>query len=258
MYSTNSGSRSYRDVWTTKNFDGTTFRDGTPIPEKPTFSEWVNFGAPAWCYPNGNISNNPEYGKLYNWYAAAGYMGIDQPTKQLAPYGWKVPNEYEYSNLYRGVYYSTGSGGNAEEYPKWWREIGTKHWNTDVTNPGSYSNNILGFTAFAAGRRSNEAGGNNGFEDFGTAAFFYLAYVRNINIQTLPFPFPPIYSANRSYYYVTNYNAVLAQPDGNPNNRVGGCSVRFVKENMNTPGVYGRPLIQYLGVWDYDTVLANG
>ena len=56
-------------VWTKKNLDVTTYRNGDPIPEVTDPTQWKNLKTGAWCYYNNDASNNATYGKLYNWYA---------------------------------------------------------------------------------------------------------------------------------------------------------------------------------------------
>ena len=82
-------------VWTTKNLDVATFRNGDPIPEAKTDEEWKAAGEnkqPAWCYYENNTANGTKYGKLYNWYAVKDYRG-------LAPAGWHVPTDEEWTVL---------------------------------------------------------------------------------------------------------------------------------------------------------------
>lgn len=66
-------------IWTVENFRSTKYSDGTPIPLSGYF--WYD----------DDISNNNNYGALYNWYV------ID--TKKLAPKGWHVPSDAEWDTL---------------------------------------------------------------------------------------------------------------------------------------------------------------
>ena len=80
-------------VWTTKNLDAATFRNGDLIPEAKTDEEWIAAGKnkqPAWCYYENDIKNGTKYGKLYNWYAVVDARG-------LAPAGWHVPTDEEWT-----------------------------------------------------------------------------------------------------------------------------------------------------------------
>jgi uncharacterized protein (TIGR02145 family) len=81
--------------WSVNNLNVTSFRNGDAIPEARTNEAWVNAGRdgkPAWC----NFGNDKRYdqkcGKLYNWFA------VNDP-RGLAPEGWHVPSDTEWSVL---------------------------------------------------------------------------------------------------------------------------------------------------------------
>jgi len=80
-------------VWMTKNLEVTTFRNGDPIPQAASDEAWALAGKnkqPAWCY------NGEHYGKLYNWYAVHDPRG-------LAPEGWHVPTDQEWTALEKAL-----------------------------------------------------------------------------------------------------------------------------------------------------------
>jgi uncharacterized protein (TIGR02145 family) len=82
-------------VWMTKNLNVDKFRNGDHIPEAKTPQEWVRaiqWGQPAWCYYENNATKGAKYGKLYNWYA------VNDP-RGLAPQGWKIPSDEDWSIL---------------------------------------------------------------------------------------------------------------------------------------------------------------
>lgn len=84
-----------KQVWMTQNLNVDKFRNGDPIPEAKTDEEWIKAGEngePAWCYYKNNPDNGDRYGKLYNWYA------VNDP-RGLAPEGWKIPSDEEWSRL---------------------------------------------------------------------------------------------------------------------------------------------------------------
>lgn len=149
-------------VWATKNLDVTTYSDGTVIPQvTDDQTAWSNLTTGAWCYQNNDAANNATYGKLYNWYAVAGIYdaaSLANPTlrKKLAPTGWHVPTDAEWTTL------TTCLGGESVAGGKM-KETGTAHWlspNTDATNSS-------GFTALPGGYRDPEPGpfpfGSTGF-----------------------------------------------------------------------------------------------
>jgi uncharacterized protein (TIGR02145 family) len=88
-------------VWTNKNLDVTTYRDGTPIPQVTDPTAWANLTTGAWCYYNNDPAYGAIYGKLYNWFAVIGINDNDPntPNKILAPLGWHVPNDNEWTTL---------------------------------------------------------------------------------------------------------------------------------------------------------------
>ena len=82
-------------VWTTKNLDVSTFRNGDEIPQVTSTEEWESAtrnNKPAWCYYNNDPANGTKYGKLYNWYAVSDSRG-------LAPIGYHIPTIQEWTIL---------------------------------------------------------------------------------------------------------------------------------------------------------------
>jgi uncharacterized protein (TIGR02145 family) len=82
-------------VWTTKNLDVSTFRNGDVIPQASTDEAWEAAGEnkqPAWCYYDNDTANASKYGKLYNWYA------VNDP-RGLAPAGYHIPSDAEWTVL---------------------------------------------------------------------------------------------------------------------------------------------------------------
>lgn len=82
-------------VWTSKNLDVSTYRNGDLIRYASTPAEWLdaaNKGEGAWCYYNNDPKNGEIYGKLYNWYA------VNDP-RVLAPLGYHIPSDAEWTVL---------------------------------------------------------------------------------------------------------------------------------------------------------------
>ena len=82
-------------VWTKKNLDLRTFRNGDPIPEAKTKAEWIQAGIDkqaAYCYYDNNKANGKKYGIIYNYYAISDPRG-------LIPEGYHVPSEAEWLKL---------------------------------------------------------------------------------------------------------------------------------------------------------------
>lgn len=88
--------------WMTSNLSVECFRNGDFIQETKSDDDWIkafNDKKPAWCYFENDPLNGVKYGKLYNSYA------VNDP-RGLAPEGWHIPNDKEWSiliNLLGGV-----------------------------------------------------------------------------------------------------------------------------------------------------------
>ena len=146
-------------TWTTKNLDVTTYRDGTPIPQVTDPAAWAALTTGAWCYYNNDAANGTTYGKLYNWYAVAGIHDSDPntPNKILAPIGFHVPSDAEWTTLIDYL----GGGGVAGGKMK---EVGETHW----ASPNISATNTSGFTALPGGLRYGSG------EVFEGGAFNYI------------------------------------------------------------------------------------
>jgi uncharacterized protein (TIGR02145 family) len=133
-------------TWTTKNLDIATYSDGTIIPQVTDPTAWSKLTTGAWCHYNNDPVNGTTYGKLYNWYAVAGIHDTDPntPNKKLAPTGYHVPTDAEWSTLTTylgGVFLAGGKMKSA----------GTTLW----TSPNTGATNSSGFTGLPGGGRYN-------------------------------------------------------------------------------------------------------
>ena len=82
-------------VWTSKNLDVSTFRNGEPIPEAKNAKQWAEASekrTAAFCYYDFDSENGKVYGKLYNWYAV-------NDSRGLAPKGYHIPSDAEWQIL---------------------------------------------------------------------------------------------------------------------------------------------------------------
>jgi uncharacterized protein (TIGR02145 family) len=136
-------------IWSSTNLDVTTYRDGTPIPQVTDPIQLANLATGAWCYNNNDPSNGSIYGKLYNWYAVAGIHDNDPNTtnKILAPNGWHIPTDLEWTTLttFLGGENLEGTGGKM-------KSTGTLFWQ----NPNTGASNISGFTGLPGGKRYDD------------------------------------------------------------------------------------------------------
>lgn len=93
-------------VWMAANLRVSRYADGSNIPVVAPQSIWGTIATGACCSYNNFISNDVQYGKYYNWFA------VNDP-RQLAPNGWRVPDENDWSNL---VFYLGNDVANKLRY----------------------------------------------------------------------------------------------------------------------------------------------
>lgn len=138
-------------VWMVENLKTTKYVDGTSIPLVNDGTAWTNLATSGYCWYNNDAANKTTFGALYNWYAVN--------TGKIAPIGWHVPTNTEWTTL---TTYLTnngfGYGGSGSEIAK--SMASTSGWVTsssagDVGNDQS-SNNSSGFAAFPGGLRTND------------------------------------------------------------------------------------------------------
>jgi uncharacterized protein (TIGR02145 family) len=82
-------------IWTSRNLDVSTYRNGETIRHASTQQEWqdaASKGEGAWGYYENDPKNGEMYGKLYNWYAVNDKRG-------LAPELYHIPSDAEWSVL---------------------------------------------------------------------------------------------------------------------------------------------------------------
>jgi len=147
-------------VWSTKNLNVSRYRDGTPIPQVTDPVQWPNLTTGAWCYYNNSTTNGAIYGKLYNWYAVAGIYNIaslSNPAlrKKLAPTGWHVPSDGEWSNLINCLDPNANGGSNLPNIAGGkMKATGTIQAGTGLwQDPNTDATNALGFTVLPGGCR---------------------------------------------------------------------------------------------------------
>ena len=132
-------------IWSSTNLDVTTYRDGTPIPQVTNYLQWTNLTTGAWRYYNDDPANGSIYGKLYNWYAVAGIydtasLNDSSLRKQLAPQGWHIPTDEEWTILTDFLGGQSLAGGKM-------KSTGTSHW----LSPNTAATNSSGFTGLPGG-----------------------------------------------------------------------------------------------------------
>lgn len=78
-------------VWMVGNLKTTKYNNGVSIPLISNGSVWSNLSTPGYCWYGNDAVNNTQYGALYNWYTVN--------NGQLAPTGWHVPTDADWSIL---------------------------------------------------------------------------------------------------------------------------------------------------------------
>ena len=129
-------------IWTTKNLDVSTFRNGEAIPEAKNAEEWVKAGEskqPAWCYYDNDPKNSEVYGKLYNWYAV-------NDSRGLAPKGYHIPSDAEWTVL------TDFLGGEDKAGKKMKSKTGWQGWEKNGKKSGNGTNSS-GFNGLPVGNR---------------------------------------------------------------------------------------------------------
>jgi uncharacterized protein (TIGR02145 family) len=187
-------------IWSSTNLDVTTYRDGTPIPQVTDPTAWAGLTTGAWCYYNNTTANGITYGKLYNWYAVAGIHDTDPstPNKILAPQGWHVPSDAEWTTLTDFLGGGQVAGGKM-------KSTGTSLW----SSPNTAATNESGFSGLPGGYRY----GDGTFYSIGLIGFWW---------------------SSSEYNTTGAWSRKLRYADGDANwgldNKGGGFSVRCLRD----------------------------
>lgn len=144
-----------------ENLKVTKYTDGTPIPQVTDPTLWANLTTGAWCYYNNDPAQGAIYGKLYNWYAVAGIYDAASAAnsalrKKLAPIGWDVPSDGQWSSLINCLDPNAAGGDNPNVSGGKMKAIGTIQDGNGIWQfPNTGANNISGFTGLPGGSRSD-------------------------------------------------------------------------------------------------------
>ena len=141
-------------TFTKTNLNVSKYSDGTLIPQVTDGTQWANLTTGAWCYYNNTTANGATYGKLYNWYAVVGIYdaaSANNPAlrKKLAPTGWHVPTDPEWTQLTDCLGGQVVAGGKMKSTGT--IQAGTGLWQS----PNTAATNESGFTGLPAGYRIN-------------------------------------------------------------------------------------------------------
>lgn len=135
--------------WMEKNLNTSFYRNGDTIPYVTNATQWANLTSGAWCYYNNDPANGEIYGKLYNWYAV-------NDSRGLAPTGWHIPTDAEWTTLTTTLGGESVAGGKMKSAGTTWRTP-------------SLGNNSSGFTGLPGGVCDL----NGSFFQIGTHGYFW-------------------------------------------------------------------------------------
>ena len=159
-------------TWMVENLRTTKYNDGTSIPNVTDATAWGNLTTPGVCtYKNtSNTDTINTYGRLYNWYTVN--------TGKLAPTGWHVPSDAEWTTLENylianGYNYDGTTTGN-----KYAKALASATGWYSYSSTGAVGNtdypakrNVTGFTALPGGYRY----GGGAFYDIGYYGYWWSA-----------------------------------------------------------------------------------
>lgn len=223
--------------WQKENLNVSKYSDGTPIPQVTDPTEWENVTTGAWCYFNNDPTNGAIYGKLYNWYAVKGIYdtaSLNDPTlrKDIAPSGWHVPTDTEWSTLLNLLDPNSEGGATGPNIAGGkMKETGITHW----ISPNLGANNSSGFSSLPGGLRYF----NGGPDTIGNSAYYWSSTEN---------------STNDAWYRVLIYNSSGAF--SNYTNKYIGLSLRLINNlSLNNQSfrdnlfrVYPNPAKSYITI----------
>lgn len=152
-------------VWMVENLQTTKFNDGTEIP---TVASWNFPTTPVYCWYDIYNLSKLLHGALYNWYAVN--------TGKLAPAGWHVPTDADWTTLENYLMengYNYDGTNTENKYAK--AMASSSLWTNSmfIGVPGNIDfttyRNKSGFTAYPAGARDP----NGPYLEFGSTAYWW-------------------------------------------------------------------------------------
>jgi uncharacterized protein (TIGR02145 family) len=189
-------------LWASTNLDVSTYRDGTAIPRVEDGATWEKLTTGAYSYYNNDSTTYAAiYGKLYNWYAVAGIHDNDPNTanKTLAPEGWHVPTDSEWTMLTDYLGGESVAGGKM-------KEAGLAHWKS----PNAGATNESGFSGLPGGLRDS----NGTFYSIGSYGHWWSSSEHN--------------TTNAWYRNLNTFRMAISS--GTFINKVNGHSVRCLRD----------------------------
>jgi len=122
-------------TWMVEDLKVTHYRNGDPITNVTDSLAWLDLTTGAYCWYRNVVNYKDTYGALYNWYAVT-------DTRNIAPTGWHIPTDPEWTILITYLGGENIAGGKM-------KEVGLSHW----IEPNIGAENSSGFTALPGGYR---------------------------------------------------------------------------------------------------------
>lgn len=180
-------------IWTKENLNVSKYRNGDPILQVASTTEWNGLTTGAWCYYKNEESNGETYGKLYNWYA------INDP-RGIAPEGWHIPSNNEWILLKDFLITNRFNFDETTAGNKIAKSLASKNlWaqnrgqaDLDGINPqegdigfGLFRNNTSNFTALPGNKRGGIGSNGNWWSSTSTSNFDAVGYRLEYNSSSL-------------------------------------------------------------------------
>ena len=183
-------------LWMQSNLNTSHYRNGDLIPQVTDPTAWAALTTGAWCYYNNDPAMGAIYGKLYNWYAVTDPRG-------LAPTGWHVPSDSEWTTLTTCLGGNSVAGGAMKTTGT--IQAGTGLWNS----PNTAATNSSGFAGLPAGYRDS----NGTFDIIGLSGYWWSS--------------TEYYTSDAWFRYLNYYLATVFRLNGSKRD---GFSVRCVRD----------------------------
>jgi uncharacterized protein (TIGR02145 family) len=164
--------------WMAENLKTTRYRNGDTVPNISDDLEWNNLTTGAWCYYDKSLGYGLIYGKLYNWFAV-------HDSRNLAPEGWHVATDADWSTLTNYLGGQFGAGGML-------KETDTIHWQ----KPNSGATNETGFSALPGGYRDY----TGAFYNIGSIGYWWSSTENNTTTAWFRFMLYSSSNANWNYH----------------------------------------------------------
>jgi uncharacterized protein (TIGR02145 family) len=178
--------------WMKENLKTSKYNDGTLISTGLSNATWSTATSGAYSIYNNDAANDATYGKLYNGYAVN--------TGKLAPAGWHVPTQEEWTTLQNYLGGESVAGGKLKSTSSKW------------TSPNEGASNSSGFTGLPGSWRIF-----NG-EYSADSEKGYYGYWWSSTMS----------SSGSSWCYILSYHTIGSLRRGYSN--VAGLSVRCIKD----------------------------